>query len=166
MFAHDTFKLATTAAELLQKKHLKLATAESCTGGLVASVLTEIPGASEIFECSFVTYSNAAKISMLGVDPHLLSQCGAVSSEVALAMAQGALRHSEAQIAVAITGIAGPLGATPTKPVGFVHLAILRRGAQPVLEAHHFGNIGRTEVRQSTVQKALTLVIEYLIANG
>jgi PncC family amidohydrolase len=108
---------------LCRKRELKIATAESCTGGLVAAALTEVPGSSDVLDCGFVTYSNAAKQRMLGVTALTLERAGAVSREAAEEMAHGALAHSDADLAVAITGIAGPGGATPGKPVGLVHLA-------------------------------------------
>ena len=108
---------------------LKLATAESCTGGLIAAILTEVPGSSDVFERGFVTYSNEAKTELLGVPAELIEKHGAVSEEVARAMASGALGHSRADIAVAVTGVAGPGGGTTAKPVGLVHLAAARRGS-------------------------------------
>ena len=110
-------------ADLLLKKQWQLATAESCTGGLIASLCTELPGASSWLERGFVTYSNAAKSEMLGVDPALIAAQGAVSEPVARAMAEGALRHSYAQVAVAVTGVAGPTGGSAAKPVGTVWFA-------------------------------------------
>src|SRR5712675_2323157 len=113
--------------ELCRRKGLKLAAAESCTGGLLAATLTEIPGSSDVFERGFVTYSNEAKETMLGVAPRTLAMHGAVSRETAEAMARGALAHAPVDLAAAITGIAGPGGAVPGKPVGLVHLAVASR---------------------------------------
>ena len=123
-----------------------IATAESCTGGLVAATLTEIPGSSDAVERGFVTYSNAAKETMLGVPSSLLEQFGAVSRETAEAMAQGALAHSPAELAVAITGIAGPGGGTPGKPVGLVHFAAVVRAGRLLHQECRFGDIGRAQV--------------------
>lgn len=164
MFADDILKSASGVIQLLQQQSLRLATAESCTGGLLAGAITEISGASEIFECGFITYSNTAKLKLLSVNPDLLAKYGAVSSEVAVAMANGALSCSDAHIALATTGIAGPTGATSSKPVGLVHLAVARKGTQTVSEAHQFGNIGRREVREATVRRGLSLIIECLRA--
>ena len=135
-----------------------IAAAESCTGGLVAAALTAIPGSSDVFERGFVTYSNAAKSEMLGVPVWLIEKHGSVSEDVARAMAGGALTHSRATIAVAITGIAGPSGGTPDKPVGLVHFAAARRD-QPVLhERVLFGELGRAEIRRRSVERALALL--------
>src|SRR3990172_4722477 len=123
IFPADLLEEAARLIADLRGRALKLATAESCTGGLVAGLLTEVAGASDVLERGFVTYSNAAKIGMLGVDPELLRRHGAVSAEVARAMAEGALRCSAADVAVAVTGIAGPSGGTAEKPVGLVHFA-------------------------------------------
>lgn len=148
------------AEELLQKLRelrLRLATAESCTGGLIAATLTAIAGSSDVVERGFVTYSNDAKSEMLGVPPSLIATHGAVSEEVARAMAEGALTTSPADIAIAVTGIAGPGGATAAKPVGLVHLAAARRGAATRHERQVFpGNRG--EVRRATVARAFALV--------
>ena len=116
-------------AQALRAAGLKLATAESCTGGLIAAACTAVAGSSDWFERGFVTYSNAAKTEMLGVPAALIAAHGAVSAEVAQAMAEGALAHSHADLAVAVTGIAGPGGATPGKPVGTVWMAVARRGS-------------------------------------
>jgi nicotinamide-nucleotide amidase len=158
MFA-DT--LLTAAAELLddlRKDGLKLATAESCTGGLIAGVLTEIPGSSDVVERGFVTYSNAAKSQMLGVSERLLAEHGAVSREVALAMAEGALAHSGADVSVAVTGVAGPGGGSALKPVGLVHFAAARRGASTLHEEFRFGDIGRAQIRLKSVEAGLVLI--------
>jgi nicotinamide-nucleotide amidase len=146
----------------LRRRSLKIATAESCTGGLIAGLLTEIPGASDVFERGFVTYSNAAKIGALGVDHALLLRHGAVSREVAEAMANGALRNSAADIAVAVTGIAGPDGGTPEKPVGLVYIGLAQRGAPAKAEEHRFGPLARSGIRLRTVEEALRLVADGL----
>jgi nicotinamide-nucleotide amidase len=142
---------------LLRSRGLKLATAESCTGGLIAATLTEIAGSSDVVERGFVTYSNEAKTELLGVALDVLKAHGAVSEDVAVAMARGALDRSRADIAVAVTGIAGPGGATPAKPVGLVHLAAARRGAGTIHERHVFAG-DRSAVRQATVARAFGLV--------
>lgn len=123
MFSLQLIDQAQELLQLYRKKHLRIVTAESCTGGLLAALLTENPGASDVFERGFVTYSNQAKIEMLGVTKEMLESYGAVSKETAIAMAQGALLASSAEISIAITGIAGPGGATSGKPVGLVHIA-------------------------------------------
>ena len=134
-----------------------MATAESCTGGLIAGLLTEIPGASDVFTHGFVTYANAAKTRMLGVDAALIDAHGAVSKEVAIAMAQGALRTAQSALAVSVTGIAGPGGATPTKPVGLVHIAVADRNAPTRHAVHQFSG-DRTAVRLAAVAGALSLI--------
>ncbi len=145
---------------LARVRGLKIATAESCTGGLVAGALTEIPGSSDVVERGFVTYSNAAKQTMLGVTPLTLERTGAVSRETAEEMARGALAHSEADLAVAITGIAGPGGATPGKPVGLVHFAAAARDGRLIHRAKKFGDIGRRKVRQKSVDQALAMLAQ------
>lgn len=137
---------------------LMVATAESCTGGLVSGHLTAIPGSSAAFDRAFVTYSNEAKTEMLGVDAGLIRRQGAVSAEVAAAMVMGALAHSRADVAVAITGIAGPGGGSADKPVGLVHFAAQRRAGTPILVERHFGDIGRDAVRSAAVAEALALL--------
>jgi nicotinamide-nucleotide amidase len=158
MFADD---LKNRAEELLaeaKKRGVRIATAESCTGGLIAALLTEIPGSSDVFERGFVTYSNAAKTGMLGVPADLIERHGAVSPEVALAMAEGALEHSQARIAVAVTGIAGPGGGTPQKPVGLVYLALADSAGTPRQRELRLGEIGREAVRILSVDAALGLL--------
>jgi nicotinamide-nucleotide amidase len=137
-----------------------LATAESCTGGLVAGLLTEIPGASDVLERGFVTYSNAAKIGMLDVDFELIHRYGAVSAEVARAMADGALRNSAATVAVSITGIAGPGGGSAEKPVGLVHFGFSAKDGTRLHSECRFGDIGRAEVRLASVREAFRLIAE------
>lgn len=135
----------------------RIATAESCTGGLVSALLTAIPGSSSVLERGFVTYSNAAKTAMLSVPEALVAGHGAVSERVARAMAEGALAHSRADIAVAITGIAGPGGGSAQKPVGLVHLALATRGKTHHLE-RRYGDPGRAEIRRRAVADALGLL--------
>ncbi|NIX77472.1 CinA family protein [Microvirga terricola] len=149
------------AAALLkayEKEGLMIATAESCTGGLVAGLLTEIAGSSKVVERGFVTYSNEAKTELLGVPAELIAQHGAVSEPVARAMAEGALKHSKADVAVAITGIAGPTGGTATKPVGLVHFALAKKDDKIKVLMRHYGDIGRESVRRSAVSDALMLL--------
>lgn len=153
--------LARDALARASRQGLLLATAESCTGGLIAAAITDIPGSSAAFERGFVTYSNAAKMDCLGVPEATLAAHGAVSAETARAMAEGALAHSRADAAVAVTGVAGPDGGTPEKPVGLVHLAAARHG-YPTLhrEMHYAGN--RTAVRTATARTALEMLLEIL----
>jgi nicotinamide-nucleotide amidase len=152
--------LVERAAALLRRyegEGLRIVTAESCTGGLVAALLTEVPGSSVVVERGFVTYSNEAKTEMLAVPADLIARHGAVSEAVARAMAEGALSRSQADVAVAITGIAGPGGATAAKPVGLVHFALARRGDTTVLE-RRYGDLGRSIVRARAVEDALDLL--------
>ncbi len=138
---------------------LKLATAESCTGGLISGCLTEIAGSSDVVERGFVTYSNLAKTEMLGVPAALIALHGAVSEPVARAMVEGALARSDADIAVAVTGVAGP-GASESKPAGRVHLAVARRGGQVGHLRRDYGSIGRNRVRQATIRDALEMLLD------
>jgi nicotinamide-nucleotide amidase len=154
-------ELVTSARLLLaeaEDRRLKIATAESCTGGLVAALLTDIPGSSTVFERGFVTYSNRAKEEMLGVPGDLIADNGAVSEAVARMMAEGALREAHANIAVSITGVAGPGGGTPFKPVGLVHLAAARENRAIQHETLRLGDIGRAEIRLAAVATALDLL--------
>ena len=144
--------------DLCRARKLTIAAAESCTGGLVAATLTEIPGSSDVFERGFVTYSDAAKAAMLGVPTLVLQRFGAVSRETAEAMAQGALARSPADLAVSITGIAGPGGGSPGKPVGLVHFAAVARGGRLMHQECKFGDIGRAHVRQVSVLQALAML--------
>jgi nicotinamide-nucleotide amidase len=153
---------ASSVLELLRRRRLKLAAAESCTGGLIAALLTEFPGSSDVFERGFVTYSNAAKTQMIGVDAGLIAAHGAVSREVALAMASGALMHSLVDVSVAVTGMAGPGGGSATKPVGLVHVVVARKGASPLHQECRFGDIGRSEIRLQAVIAALKLTRQAL----
>jgi nicotinamide-nucleotide amidase len=144
---------------------LKVATAESCTGGLVTGALTEIPGSSDVLDRGFVTYSNAAKQAMLGVPASILERHGAVSRETADAMAAGALMMSNADLAVAITGIAGPGGGSAEKPVGLVHFAAAARDGRRVHREKRYGDVGRSAVRREAVAEALAL-LEMLAASA
>lgn len=139
-----------------------LATAESCTGGLIAGILTEVPGSSVVLERGFVTYSNEAKTEMLGVPAALIKAEGAVSEAVSRSMATGALARSRADIAVAVTGIAGPDGGTKEKPVGLVHLAAASREGKIVHREIRLGDIGRQRIRLATVAEAFILVRELI----
>jgi nicotinamide-nucleotide amidase len=159
MFSAALLFQAEKLLAVARAKNLKIAAAESCTGGLIAGLLTEIAGSSDVFERGFVTYSNQAKEEMLGVPPALLAAHGAVSAEVATAMAQGAIRNSSAGLAVAVTGIAGPGGGSDDKPVGLVHIAAAR-GDTFIHRECRFGAIGRSEVRLATVAAALELLSE------
>src|SRR5215510_5823883 len=144
--------------DLCRARKLTIATAESCTGGLVAATLTEVPGSSDVVERGFVTYSNAAKSQMLGVPADLIARFGAVSRETAEAMAQGALAHSPADLAVSITGIAGPGGGSPGKPVGLVHFAAAARGGPLIHHEGRYGDIGRAQVRIVSVRQAFMML--------
>ncbi|MFN6955824.1 MAG: CinA family protein [Acetobacteraceae bacterium] len=156
MLPPETLDHAAALLALLQRRGLTLATAESCTGGLIAAALTSVPGSSATVLAGFITYSNQAKATMLGVDPAVIAAEGAVSEAVARAMAEGALARSGAGLAVSVTGIAGPGGATPGKPVGLVHLAAARRGAT-LAERHVFPG-DRASVRAASVEAAFILL--------
>jgi nicotinamide-nucleotide amidase len=145
---------------------LTVATAESCTGGLVAATLIDIPGSSEVFERGFVSYSNPAKETMLGVPRALLQRNGAVSREAAEAMAAGALGNSPADLVVAVTGIAGPGGGSEEKPVGLVHFAAAARDGLMIHREKRFGDIGRRQVRLASVAEALALLEELASAQA
>lgn len=160
-----TPELRERAARLIRTyadQALMVTTAESCTGGLVAALLTEIPGSSAVVERGFVTYSNEAKTDLVGVPADLIAAHGAVSEPVARAMAEGAIARSRAHIAVAITGIAGPGGATPTKPVGLVHFALASKGASTRHLERRYGDLGRETVRACAVDDALGLLEQAL----
>jgi len=154
--------LAFDVLNACRRAGVKLATAESCTGGLVAGALTAIPGSSAVFERGFVTYSNAAKEELLAVSPALLRAFGAVSEPVAKAMAEGALQRSHADLAVAITGVAGPDGGTPEKPVGLVHFALARK-LRPTLALYRIFPGDRAAVRRQAVDQALTMVLDAVV---
>jgi nicotinamide-nucleotide amidase len=161
----DLTELAPAAAALIAdctRLGLRIATAESCTGGLIVATLTEIAGASAVVDRAFVTYSNAAKIEMLGVPNELIERDGAVSEAVARAMAEGALVHSAADLAVAVTGIAGPSGGTKNKPVGLVHLAAARRGGPDLHRMQLFPDNGRAGIRIAAVAAALAMLSSLL----
>ena len=149
---------ATTVLAAARARGLTIATAESCTGGLVAGALTEIAGSSDVFDRGFVTYSNAAKQQMLGVAAATLREHGAVSRQTAEAMARGALGKAKADIVVAITGIAGPGGGNADKPVGLVHFAASSRSGALAHHEARYGDIGRGEVREKSVLQALAML--------
>lgn len=158
MFSPELLALADKTLTAARARQWRIATAESCTGGLTAGVLTEIAGASDVFERGFVTYSNGAKTDLLGVPAPLIALHGAVSAEVAVAMAEGALVHSRAEIAVAITGIAGPGGGSAQKPVGLVHFALATRGGPTLSLERRYGEKPREAIRLAAVADALALL--------
>ncbi len=159
MFPSELEAHARRLLDAARDKRLLIATAESCTGGLISGLLTEIPGSSDVVDRGFVTYSNAAKTHMLGVPPGLIGAFGAVSSSVARAMAEGALRNSNAHIAVAVTGIAGPGGGTPDKPVGTVWIAVAKIGQAATATLLQAGG-DRAAIRAASVVRALALLVE------
>jgi len=158
MFPVDLVIRAEKLLEASRAQGLRIATAESCTGGLVAALLTEIAGSSDVFGRGFVTYSDKAKEELLGVPAALLRQHGAVSEAVARAMAHGAVRNSTAQLSVAVTGIAGPGGGSEEKPVGLVHIAAARAGEPTLHREFRFGDIGRGAVRRKSVEAAMEML--------
>jgi len=156
----EAFAAATALVKLCIDRKLTIATAESCTGGLVAGALTDVPGSSAVLDRGFVTYSNAAKQQMLGVPVATLKQYGEVSRQTAEAMARGALAKAKVDLAVAITGIAGPGGGSAEKPVGLVHFAATARDGTSMHTAMRYGDIGRDEVRRKSVLQALAMLKE------
>ncbi len=157
MFTPELLQASRDLVAALRAAKIKLATAESCTGGLIAALLTEIPGSSVVFDRGFVTYSNEAKVEAIGVRRALIDKHGAVSPEVAVAMAEGVLAHSKADVAIAVTGVAGPGGGTDDKPVGLVYLSVLRRGQDPITKEYRFGVASRTSIRLAAVGEGLSL---------
>jgi len=158
MNANDT--LSQTLAKHLKSKSWMLALAESCTGGLMAETITRLPGSSQYFDCGVVSYSNDSKIKLLGVSPELLKEYGAVSQEVAMAMAQGLLERSSAQIGLSITGIAGPEGGSDTKPIGLVYFGLALRNTPPHYQEKHFQGD-----RQAIRNQAAHFALEYLLSS-
>lgn len=150
----------------MSRNGLKLATAESCTGGLIAGAITQVAGSSAVLERGFVTYSNEAKTAMLGVDAALIIDQGAVAEDVARAMAEGALAQSLADVAVSCTGIAGPGGGSAEKPVGLVHMACASKTGTTVHRECRFGDTGREQVRLMTVEAALDMVLDMIGAGS
>jgi nicotinamide-nucleotide amidase len=156
-------EITTAVNKLLDRckaKKLTVATAESCTGGLVAAAISEISGSSLVLDRGFVTYSNEAKQQMLGVTPATIDVYGAVSTECAEEMAKGALAHAQVDLAVSITGIAGPTGAVPGKPIGLVYFCAASRSGRIVAHDRKFGDIGRSKVRRASVLQALAMLRE------
>lgn len=158
MFPPELTSHAERLLAVMRSKSWKLATAESCTGGLIAGLFTDIAGASDVFERGFVTYSNAAKVGVLNVTFDAVLRHGAVSAEVAKAMAEGARRASAADVALAVTGIAGPGGGSSAKPVGLVYIGLAMPGSLAHAKEFRFGEIGRTQVRLKTLTEALTML--------
>ncbi|UTW54019.1 CinA family protein [Kordiimonas sp. SCSIO 12610] len=162
MFSDTINDLAKQTLNLARARGMMIATAESCTGGLIAGALTSIAGSSDVVDRGFVTYTNAAKQQMLDVAAVSLEQFGAVSETVAKEMAYGALVNSMADITVSVTGIAGPGGGSAEKPVGLVWIGVCEQGMAPEAFEHRFGDIGRDKIREKTVESALKLLIERL----
>ena len=158
MFPPDLIARAAGLIARYRAAELTVATAESCTGGLIVALLTEVPGSSDVLERGFVVYSNAAKQDLLGVPAETLTRYGAVSRETATAMAEGALGASRADVAVSVTGVAGPDGGTAAKPVGLVHFACARRGRPTTMREERFGDVGRDAVRLASVGVGLDLL--------
>jgi nicotinamide-nucleotide amidase len=161
MFPDPLLDRARRLLDEMRRRNWKLVTAESCTGGLIAGCLTEIPGSSAVVERGFVTYSNEAKVELLGVPERLIAHHGAVDRGVAAAMAAGALARSGADVAVSATGISGPTGGSPGKPVGLVYIGVAGDGADPSARPYHFEG-DRTAVRVATVEAAFAAVLELL----
>jgi nicotinamide-nucleotide amidase len=162
IFSKELTERAGALIARARERSVKVACAESCTGGLVAGLLTEIPGSSAVLERGFVVYSNEAKRELLAVEAEILRAHGAVSAETARAMALGALAHSRAGIAVSITGVAGPDGGSPEKPVGLVHFGCAKFAADVKTIERRYGDLGRTAVRLAAVATALDLIEEAL----
>ncbi len=162
MFSDDLTNQATALLQACRDAGIMVATAESCTGGLIAGCLTEIAGSSDVVDRGFVTYSNQAKNAMLDVPITLIKSHGAVSEPVARAMAEGAVVNSAAALAVAVTGVAGPGGGTTDKPVGLVHLACARRGGATLHREQRYGNLGRGGIRQATIHTALEMLAQQI----
>jgi nicotinamide-nucleotide amidase len=160
MLDHDIVEAAKNLLAICKRKNLLVATAESCTAGLIAGTLTEVPGTSSILDRGYVTYSNEAKHEMLGVPRDTLARHGAVSPQTAEAMVRGVLGHSRVHLAVSVTGIAGPDGGSPGKPVGLVFLAGASRGGKLIVSEQRYGNIGRDQVRKQSVLQAFRMLHE------
>ena len=162
MISNELFEAASEVLGLCGGRNFKLATAESCTGGLIAAALTATPGSSRVLDRGYVTYSNTAKTDELGVPAELIKKNGAVSEEVARAMAVGAIEAAGVDLALSVTGIAGPDGGTPQKPVGLVHIAVAHRAGKILHRECRYGNIGRGEVRRLSALAALALMKELI----
>jgi nicotinamide-nucleotide amidase len=158
MFSSPLLRLAEVVLADARAQKLRIATAESCTGGLIGGLLTEIPGSSDVFDRGFIVYSNRAKTDMLNVPGDLIADMGAVSEAVARSMAEGAIENSNAHMAVSVTGVAGPGGGTKMKPIGLVHIAAARERRSILHEAHRFGDLGREEIRLKAVEASLLLL--------
>ena len=154
--------LVKEVSEKLRKKGWMLVTAESCTGGMIAAAMTDLSGSSSVFERGFVTYSNQAKMDCLGVSPETLKKYGAVSQQTAIEMAQGALDKSQSKVSIAVTGIAGPDGGTPQKPVGLIYIGYAIKGGIVQAKAFNFSGMTRHEVRENTTHQALKAVLSIL----
>lgn len=165
IFPADVLERAAAILELCRARGLTLATAESCTGGLIAACFTEVAGASDVFERGFVTYSNRAKVELLGVAPQTLVRFGAVSKETALEMAVGALTGAKTDLAIAVTGVAGPGGGSAEKPVGLIHVAVVAANSRPAHKECRFGDIDRAEIRIRTLRQALRMTMDVLSAH-
>ncbi len=163
MFPKDLAEQASALLQSCRKAGVTVATAESCTGGLIAGCLTEIAGSSDVVDRGFITYSNEAKNVMLDVPMRLIERHGAVSEPVARTMAEGALNHSLAVLSVAVTGVAGPGGGTVGKPVGLVHLACAKRGGETRHRAERYGDLGRSGIREATIRTAMEMLMEQLL---
>ena len=162
MFTEDITTLTHDLFKLLQQREYKMVTAESCTGGLISAAITEIPGSSDIFDRSYVTYSNDSKIELLTVPTFFIEEYGAVSHETAIAMAEGALLMSKAQISISVTGVAGPDGGTLEKPVGTVYIACATKDNGSLFEQHLFTG-SRHQIRMQSVTSALKLALKQLV---
>ena len=160
MFPKTLIDRAAAVVKSCRDRKIVLATAESCTGGLIAALITEISGSSDVLDRGLVTYSNAAKHDLLGVPERVIAEHGAVSPETARAMASGALQRSRADMAVAVTGIAGPTGGSPAKPVGLVHFGLAQRDMPVATIERRFGDPGRAEIRMRSVEQALRMIEE------
>lgn len=161
MFAPDLVARAAAFVESCTRQVKTVAVAESCTGGLLSALLTEVPGSSAVFRLGVVTYADTAKTEMIGVSAALLERHGAVSAAVAVAMVEGVLRRGSADLGAAITGIAGPSGGSPAKPVGLVYIAVAQRSDPARVQRFNFGDQGRSQVRMESVTSALGLLEEF-----
>jgi nicotinamide-nucleotide amidase len=159
MYSAELIEKADSLLAVCRAKGLHIAVAESCTGGLLAGVLTEIAGSSDVVDRGFVTYSNAAKRDLLGVPGDLIADYGAVSEQVAIAMAEGVLNHAPVELSASVTGVAGPGGGSPLKPVGHVQFASARRGYPTAHQIHSFGDLSRSEIRLHAVAVALDMML-------
>ena len=163
IYGEDNETLPTQIIKWLKEKNLKVAFCESCTGGYISKTLTDVPGASEVFDCGIVTYSNEMKTRLVGVSPALLKEKGAVSEEVAIHMAKGIRSVAGADIGISVTGIAGPDGGTEEKPVGLVYMGFSTKNSTVVKKLNFTGN--RDKIRRSTVQEVLSSLTDYLKEN-